>query len=457
MLFRRTATTAALPEPTRGSLDELWQVLNVAEADRPVLAAVLVAALIPDMPHPIVLVQGEHGAGKSTGTKTIASVIDPSTVPLRKPPRDLDQWTTAAIGSHVVAVDNLSTLPDWLSDALCRASTGDGDVRRKLYTDGDLHVVSFRRQVFLNGIDLGAIRDDLADRLVTIELHRIDETKRLRDSDLASAWKVAHPKALGGLLDLAVQVLATRDEVVLERSPRMADFAHVLATVDLILGTDGMSRYRALAGTMAEDSVTNNPVTSAMSEVIRTQWQGSMAELLDLLDEHRGEARPAKGWPTSARQLSALLKRSAPSLRRVGWKVEQTDQHSERGLVWSLVPAPVADETLTKTDELTNARVSSAVSSAVRQPDNARLASGDAESVENPDELTTKPPNLFVLTGRKEEGEPNDDTTRVVPDLSSVRQSVIVDHCEVCRQPLDVAYLGLFTTCASCDLKAMTR
>jgi hypothetical protein len=65
-------------------------------------------------------------------------------VPARQSPKDLEQWTTAAAGSWWVGLDNLSGLPDWLSDALCRASTGDGDVRRKLYSDGGLYVVRFR-------------------------------------------------------------------------------------------------------------------------------------------------------------------------------------------------------------------------------------------------------------------------------------------------------------------------
>jgi len=32
----------------------------------------------------------------------------------------------AALNSHVIAYDNLSVIPDWLSDALCVLSTGGG-------------------------------------------------------------------------------------------------------------------------------------------------------------------------------------------------------------------------------------------------------------------------------------------------------------------------------------------
>ncbi len=155
--FRRTALTGALPEPVRGgTLDDLWSLLNVDETNRPILAAVLVAALLPGIPHPILSLAGEQGSGKSTAARMISAALDPSPAQLRKAPRDVETWTTATAGSWVVALDNISTVPEWLSDALCRASTGDGDVRRELYTNGDLYVIAFRRVVLLNGIDLGA-------------------------------------------------------------------------------------------------------------------------------------------------------------------------------------------------------------------------------------------------------------------------------------------------------------
>jgi hypothetical protein len=206
VLFRRTALTGPLPEPNPdGTLDDdLWPQLNVTERYRPLVAAVLVAELMPRLPHPVVLLTGEQGTGKTTATARLASIIDPSPAQVRKQPRDVESWTTAAAGSWVVALDNLSSIPDWLSDALCRASTGDGDVRRRLYTDGDLHVIAFRRAPILNGIDVGAVRGDLADRLVHLALERIPDRRRRRDEVMAAEWQQAHPAALGALLNLAV-------------------------------------------------------------------------------------------------------------------------------------------------------------------------------------------------------------------------------------------------------------
>jgi hypothetical protein len=167
VVFRRTELSAPMPDPVRGGdVEKLWGHVNVAEADQPILLAVMVSAWIqPDVPHVVLGLIAEHGSAKSTTTRRIVAVVDPSIAPLRLPPRDIEQWVTAANGSWVVAVDNVSTIPPWWSDALCRAATGDALTKRRLYTDADLAVLKFRRCGILNGIDLGGLAGDFADRL----------------------------------------------------------------------------------------------------------------------------------------------------------------------------------------------------------------------------------------------------------------------------------------------------
>ena len=57
------------------------------------------------------MLTGEQGTGKTTATARLASIVDRSPVWTRKPPRDVEAWTTAAAGSWVVALDNLSDIP----------------------------------------------------------------------------------------------------------------------------------------------------------------------------------------------------------------------------------------------------------------------------------------------------------------------------------------------------------
>ena len=67
----------------------------------------------------------------------VRALIDPNTAPLRAAPRDGRDLIIAATNGWVIALDNLSTVPDWLSDAICRLATGGGFATRELYSDGE--------------------------------------------------------------------------------------------------------------------------------------------------------------------------------------------------------------------------------------------------------------------------------------------------------------------------------
>jgi 5S rRNA maturation endonuclease (ribonuclease M5) len=324
VLFRRTVLTGAYPEPSRdGDLEALWSTLNVAESDRPLLLAAMVAALIaPDVPHPVLALAGEQGTAKTTTTKTVVSLTDPSSVPVRKPPRDMDSWVTAAAGSWVVGIDNISTIGDWFSDSLCRAATGEGDVKRALYTDSGLSVVAFRRVIVVNGIDWGAMRGDLAERSLIVTLERIPAQKRRSESDLAATWAEVYPTILGGLLDLAASVYSILPSIVLTESPRMADFARILAAVDRILGTTGLDRYARQSETLAADTIASDPFLAAVTDSVVSEFEGSAADILAMATPVSDRWRAPRGWPRSARSVTSILRRSAPALRSTGWTVE---------------------------------------------------------------------------------------------------------------------------------------
>ena len=59
----------------------------------------------------------------------------------------------AATNGWVVALDNLSHLSTWLSDALCRLATGGGFSTRELYTHDEEKLFDAQRPVILNGIE----------------------------------------------------------------------------------------------------------------------------------------------------------------------------------------------------------------------------------------------------------------------------------------------------------------
>lgn len=340
VLFKRTALTGVLPEPVSGGdIADLWTWLNVTKEDQPLVLAELVARLFTEQPHVVLSLMGEQGTGKSTALRVLVSMTDPSPVPLRKAPKDEESWVTAASGSWVVGLDNLSGIPAWLSDALCRASTGDGDVRRRLYTDGDFSVIAFRRCVAFTSIDVGALAGDLADRTLAVTLERIPDTERADEETFWAGWDEAHPRLLGTVLDLASRVLARLPEIQLDRKPRMADFAKILAAVDAELGTSAFDRFALRAEDMASETLDADPFARAIKDAITEDFFGSAGELLHEVTPRHEDWKPPKGWPSTARDATGKLRRLAPVLRKVGWSVNDMGRGGhDKQLRWQISP-----------------------------------------------------------------------------------------------------------------------
>ena len=183
--FTRKDNAAALPHPAAGgSVDLLRRFLNVQDdVDFRLVVAWMVGTLNPAGPYPLLVLQGEQGSAKSTMVRVLRSVVDPAAEPLRSPPRDERDLAIAASGNWTLALDNLSGVRPWLSDALCRVATGGGFATRELYSDDREVLFSQKRPVILNGIDSLAVVGDLRDRSLVIELPPIppDEKRTERE------------------------------------------------------------------------------------------------------------------------------------------------------------------------------------------------------------------------------------------------------------------------------------
>lgn len=126
--FRRAQGMLPLPRPSeKGDINELREFVNIGTDEAWLLfVACLVSAILPRGPHPILGIHGEQGSGKTTVAKIFRQMIDPNSVPLRAMPKDIRDFAVAAHNSWVVSFDNLSFLPVWFSDSLCRLSSGGG-------------------------------------------------------------------------------------------------------------------------------------------------------------------------------------------------------------------------------------------------------------------------------------------------------------------------------------------
>src|SRR5205823_8606362 len=200
---RRAAGMKALPLPAAGgSIETLRSFLNVrSDADFVLVVAWTLVCLRDRGPYPVLVLSGEQGSAKSTFSAMLRALLDPNTAPLRALPREDRDLFIAASNGHVLAFDNVSGLPAWISDTLCRLATGGGFAVRQLYTDQDEVLFDATRPVILNGIEEIVTRPDLADRAVFLTLEPIPEERRRSEAELWAAFETERPRILGVLLD----------------------------------------------------------------------------------------------------------------------------------------------------------------------------------------------------------------------------------------------------------------
>src|SRR5262245_45369615 len=220
----------ALPVPvqTNESLVQLLlPFLNVREAQWVLVAAWLAAALRPTGPYPLLKLLGEQGSAKTTTARVLRALLDPNAAPVRAEPKDARDLMIAANNGWLLCLDNVSFVQPWLSDALCRVSTGGGFATRTLYTDDDEPIFESRRPVILTSIEDIGTRSDLLERSLIIDLPTIGEGKRRAEKAFWAEFEKKHPLILGALLDVVCGAIRALPEV--ERKPdtdlsRMADF-----------------------------------------------------------------------------------------------------------------------------------------------------------------------------------------------------------------------------------------
>src|SRR5262249_15078540 len=239
--FRRSAGMLPLPVPQQGgSIESLNSFLNLASRDDFVLiVAWLLAALRSGGPYPLLAISGEQDSAKTVLSKLLKALIDPNAAPVRSLSREERELMIAANNGYLLAFDNLSGLPVWLSDALCRLASGGSFAVRRLYSDDDEVLFEAARPILLNGIEEVISRPDLGDRALFLTLAPIGEGQRRLESELWREFEVERPRVLGALLDAVVHGLRAMGRVHLDRLPRMADFALWAAACETALWPAG--------------------------------------------------------------------------------------------------------------------------------------------------------------------------------------------------------------------------
>jgi hypothetical protein len=255
-------------------------------------------------------------------SKLLRALVDPNAAPVRALPREERELMIAANNGHVLAFDNLSGLPPWLSDALCRLASGGSFAVRRLYTDDEEVLFKAVRPTLLNGIEDVIGRSDLADRAIFLTLGPIGERQRRSETELWREFELARPRILGALLAAATYGRRAMGSVQFARLPRMADFALWATACETGLWPAGSftRAYKANRKVAIEGMIDTDPIAACVRELMseRSSWTGSAADFLRITAERTSLARDNTGWPKNPRALAGRLRRAQTFLRALG-------------------------------------------------------------------------------------------------------------------------------------------
>lgn len=341
VLFRRTGLTWPLPVPSGpgdGSLDDARHLVNIpAGGEWEAYVACRVCALLyPQATHPAEIFGSDTSGSLKTATVRLTKGwADPG--PMIPPPKDSRSWAATASSVYNAAMDNVSFVPDWWSDLLCKGSSGDSWADRALYTDNEAFSVQFSVVPLLDGIGLVSVRADLADRAIRHHLTR--PRYYLGDDEAADAWEKAHPAALGWLLDQSAQVarMHAYARVQRPRSGRMSVYEWTLAAIDALWNTGGtgMAWWKGSQHSVAADAVAGDVVASAIQDRISQPFTGTAGTLAGVI---WAALAPEKGELWTAQKLGRRMPRAVDALSKLGWHLERQPEDRHRQRPWLICP-----------------------------------------------------------------------------------------------------------------------
>ncbi len=351
ILFRRFNSHHALSTPIKPEdgkeveiAKKLLDYINIPKDDEATKLSYLctsISYLIPLIPHPILVVHGPQGSGKSWLFKWTKRLLDPALPELLKTPKDNTELVQQLNHHWIAFYDNLTSMPTWASDTFCTAVTGGGFSKRQLYTDDDDVIYDFKRCVGLNGINPAARRGDLLDRSILVGVARIDEKTRKSEAELEASFNQEKGEILGAFLTILSKSLKLYATVKPNGLFRLADFTRYGCAISEAMGNtsdDFIKAYEKKVNSQTEETINAEPVALAMltfcQDTFATdkdgkhkheKWEGTPAQLYQIVTqiaEDSGTKIDNHNWPRAPNAFTRKLNEIASSMSAVGYEIE---------------------------------------------------------------------------------------------------------------------------------------
>ena len=151
VVFRRYSSQQAQVYPSKSYpsdiMDQFLKLINLKDSEdiRLLVKCYVVSILIPGISKAMLMIHGPKGAAKTAFEDLVKLLLDPSSLDNLTLPRTTEQLSQQLMHNFLTYYDNVSTLPEWLSNDLCRAVTGTSNSKRELYSDDDDIIYQYKK------------------------------------------------------------------------------------------------------------------------------------------------------------------------------------------------------------------------------------------------------------------------------------------------------------------------
>jgi hypothetical protein len=331
--FSRTVSARPmLYSKTHGDINLLKKYINCSDPDFLMLTVFIAYTLaqpkIRSSKFMFLILLGASGFGKSSiCDNVIVPLIDNSIVGIQSFPKDEQALGISTQNSHISCFDNVRDLSTSMSDALCKLSTGNSFVSRKLYSNDDQHITRLHSAVVINGVSSFVTEPDLAQRCLTIELKPMVNASRISDAKMLNDLENDLPIIFRGIVEMIANVFVHLPNVIVKNHERMIEFVNFLSAMEMVDEVPN-GIYQGLYSSKLQDaqidSLFEDPLGVAMMEFCRRQdsWEGLPNDLLASLHQLYKNTKNISGLPTNPSAFSKRLRFISNSLLMHGIKIE---------------------------------------------------------------------------------------------------------------------------------------
>lgn len=181
------------------------------------------------------MLKAERGSGKTTLTKVVNQLLDPSAADAVVMPKKLDDLHVALASHYLCCFDNVRDIPTEHSDSLCTAITGGTVLKRELYTTRDAAYLHLHNCVIINGIEIAPQESDLAERLLMFHMQKLKPSELKPDFSISTYLAEKRPLILGCIFDALAKASVIVRKLDPKETTRMAGaYIEMLAVAEAL-------------------------------------------------------------------------------------------------------------------------------------------------------------------------------------------------------------------------------